>query len=339
MASPTNKKIKSVLKPEASRYSYYKTKRGEAFLGDSLEFMPLIKSKSVDLIMTSPPFALTRKKEYGNEDQDRYVEWFMSFAPELHRILKDDGSFILDLCGAYVPGFPVRSVYLFELVVRLVKEAGFHLAQEFYHYNPSRLPAPAEWVNVRRVRVKDSVNVVWWLSKTEHPKANNRNVLNPYSDSMNKLLKNGYKAKLRPSGHDISTKFSKNNGGSIPSNLLELANTESNSAYQRLCRENGIKIHPARFPVGFAEFFIKFLTDKNDIVYDPFTGSNTTGYAAEMLDRYWIASELTKKYLDGSKFRFEEFTVSSKKSNPEKQQQLDVIETRHAITPIQASAS
>lgn len=339
MTSPMNKKIKSVLKPQAFRDSYYSTKRGEAFLGDSLKFMPLIKSGSIDLIMTSPPFALTRKKEYGNEDQDRYVDWFMSFAPELNRILKLDGSFILDLCGAYVPGFPVRSVYLFELVVRLVKEAGFHLAQEFYHYNPSRLPAPAEWVNVRRVRVKDSVNVVWWLSKTKNPKANNRNVLNPYSDSMHTLLKNGYKAKLRPSGHDISSNFSKDNGGAIPSNLLQLANTESNSAYQRLCRENDIKIHPARYPAGFAEFFIKFLTDKDDIIYDPFTGSNTTGYVAEKLKRYWIASELTKEYLDGSKFRFEELGAPKKESDSKTQQRLNVIGNSHAINPIQAAAS
>jgi site-specific DNA-methyltransferase (cytosine-N4-specific) len=132
--------------------------------------LPFVRDESVDLILTSPPFALKRKKEYGNEEEDKYCDWFMSFAPHLHRILKDEGSFVLDLGGAYKPGFPVRSIYQFELLVRLVKEAGFDLSQEFYHYNPARLPAPAEWVNVRRVRVKDSVNVVWWLSKTQPPK-------------------------------------------------------------------------------------------------------------------------------------------------------------------------
>ena len=322
-----HKQIKGTLKPKASKYSYYQTAGGEAFLVDSLEFMPLIKSDSVDLILTSPPFALTRKKEYGNEDEDRYVEWFMQFVPELYRILKPKGSFVLDLCGTYKPGYPIRSVYLYELLVRIVKESGFHLAQEFFHYNPARLPAPAEWVNVRRIRVKDSVNVVWWLSKTEAPKANNRNVLVPYSESMNGLLKNGYKAKMRPSGHNISTKFSKDNGGAIPPNLLELANTESNSTYQKLCREHGIKAHPARFPVGFAEFFIKFLTDKNDVIYDPFAGSNTTGYAAEKLGRYWIASELAKEYLDGSKFRFEN------------EKQLEILGTGSAASLIPATAS
>jgi DNA modification methylase len=228
----------------------------------------------------------------------------MSFAPHLYRILKDDGSFVLDLGGAYKPGFPIRSIYQFELLVRLVKETGFYLAQEFYHYNPARLPAPAERVNVRRVRVKDSVNVVWWLSKTPNPKADNRQVLRPYSDSMQSLLKNGYKAKLRPSGHDISEKFSRDNGGAIPPNLLELANTDSNGRYQQLCREYGVKVHPARFPPQFAEFFIKFLTDEGALVYDIFAGSNTTGFVAEKLARRWLATELSEEYLRGSKFRF-----------------------------------
>ncbi|MBV5275129.1 MAG: site-specific DNA-methyltransferase [Lamprocystis purpurea] len=277
---------------------------GEAFLCDTLEFLPFLCDASVDLILTSPPFALKRKKEYGNEEEDKYCDWFMSFAPHLYRILKDDGSFVLDLGGAYKPGFPIRSIYQFELLVRLVKETGFYLAQEFYHYNPARLPAPAEWVNVRRVRVKDSVNVVWWLSKTPNPKADNRQVLRPYSDSMQSLLKNGYKAKLRPSGHDISEKFSRDNGGAIPPNLLELANTDSNGRYQQLCREYGVKVHPARFPPQFAEFFIKFLTDEGALVYDIFAGSNTTGFVAEKLARRWLATELSEEYLRGSKFRF-----------------------------------
>ena len=122
---------------------------------------------------------------------------------------------------------------------------------------------------------------------------------------MKSLIKNGYKAKMRPSGHDISDKFQKDNGGSIPPNLLELANTNSNGKYQKKCRENGIKPHPARFPVGFSDFFIKFLTDENDIVLDPFAGSNTTGYSAENLNRKWISMEMSEDYLKGSIYRFD----------------------------------
>ena len=242
----------------------------------------------------------------------------MGFAHHLHRILKPDGSFILDLGGAYMPGFPVRSIYQFELLVKLVRDAGFYLAQEFYHYNPARLPAPAEWVNVRRIRVKDSVNVVWWLLKSQNPKADNRIVLKPYSESMKSLLKNGYKAKLRPSGHDISDNFNKDNGGAIPPNLLELANTDSNSNYQKMCREAGLKVHPARFPSGFADFFIKFLTNEDDMVFDMFAGSNTTGLVAESLKRRWLASELSEEYLDGSMFRFDS-NAALKRANTNRQ--------------------
>jgi site-specific DNA-methyltransferase (cytosine-N4-specific) len=150
------------------------------------------------------------------------------------------------------------------------------------------------------------VNLVWWLTKTPYPKANNRNVLRPYTKAMENLLANGYKAKKRPSGHDITHKFQKDNNGAIPPNLLELGNNDSNSDYMKKCKLAGIKPHPARFPTKFAEFFISFLTDEEDIVLDPFAGSNTTGSVAETMQRKWLAFELNEIYLEGSKFRFSE---------------------------------
>lgn len=285
---------------------YYRTDLGAAYLGDSRDLLTHIPDETVNLIMTSPPFALTRKKEYGNESAEDYVEWFLDFAREFKRVLTPDGSLVIDLGGAYLPGRPVRALYQFELLIRLCKELGFFLAQEFFHYNPSRLPSPAEWVTVRRIRVKDAVNIVWWLSVSDNPKADNRQVLRPYSESMKQLLKNGYRAKLRPSGHEISEKFSRDNNGAIPPNLLELANTESNSAYLRRCKEVGIKPHPARFPVDFPRFFIDFLTDEGNVVLDPFAGSNTTGQAAEMSGRRWLAFEIDEAYLQGSVYRFQE---------------------------------
>ena len=285
---------------------YYTTNSGKAFHCNSMELMKQIPDDSLNLILTSPPFALTSKKEYGNKQEEEYLEWFLGFSKEFKRILKPEGSFVVDLGGAYLPGHPVRSVYQYELLVKLVKEQGFFLAQEFFHYNPARLPAPAQWVNVERCRVKDSVNLVWWLSKSERPKANSRRVLQPYSKAMKSLIKNGYKAKMRPSGHNITHKFQKDNEGSIPPNLLILGNNESNSKYMKRCKEEGIKPHPARFPWRFADFFIKFLTDEGDVVYDPFGGSNTTGWVAERLERKWLCTELEEEYLRTSEFRFEE---------------------------------
>ncbi|MGH6821403.1 MAG: DNA-methyltransferase, partial [Methylocella sp.] len=257
--------------------SYHKTKLGSVYHADSLHVMASMKAGSVDLVMTSPPFGLTREKEYGNQREDAYLEWFGDFAKQFHRILKDSGSLVIDLGGAWKPGTPTRSLYHFKLLIMLCEEFGFHLAQDFYWWNPSKLPTPAEWVNIRRIRVKDAINTVWWLSKTEWPRASNRRVLQPYSPSMEHLLANGYKAKMRPSGHDISGKFSINNGAAIPPNLIAIPNTESNSAYMRYCQEQDLKAHPARFPAELPEYFIRMLTDPGDFVFDPFGGSCITG--------------------------------------------------------------
>ena len=195
---------------------YFKTDFGVVFCDDALNILRNIPDDSLDLIMTSPPFGLIKKKEYGNEDSENYLNWFKPFAIEFYRVIKPTGSLVIDIGGTWNKGTPTRSLYHFKLLIMLCEEFGFHLAQEFYWWNPSKLPTPAEWVNIRRVRVKDGVNTVWWLSKSEYPKASNTRVLLPYSASMNDLFENGYVPKLRPSGHNISDKFSINNGGSIP---------------------------------------------------------------------------------------------------------------------------
>ena len=223
---------------------------------------------------------------------------------------------VIDIGGAWKPGTPTRSLYHFKLLVMLCEEYGFHLAQEHFWWNPAKLPSPAEWVNIRRVRVKDAVNCVWWLSKTPFPKASNRRVLAPYSESMKGLLKNGYTAKLRPSGHDISEKFNRDNGGSVPPNLLAIANTESNGQYQGYCRDNGIDIHPARFPALLPEYFIRFLTDPGDLVVDPFGGSCVTGMVAEALRRKWACIELSSEYIRGGLARFQIDRPGVSKSKP-----------------------
>lgn len=294
---------------------YYDTEFGAAFLGDSLEAMSRIPTGSVNLVFTSPPYALHYKKEYGNVEKADYVEWFLGFAKEIFRILKDDGSFVLNIGGSYNAGKPTRSVYHFKLLLALIEELGFHLAQECFWYNPAKMPMPAEWVTVRRIRIKDSVEYVWWLSKTPHPKASNRNVLRPYSADMIRLNQRGVKAAVRPSGHNIKESFDKvTSGGSIPPNVIEepiaesmlkFGNNSANDVYTKLCKSTGQKIHPARFPPALPEFFIKLLTDEYDVVLDPFAGSNTTGAVAQRLSRNWLAIELIEEYLASSKFRFD----------------------------------
>ena len=285
----------------------YETALGGAWVGDARHLLAQLDDESVDLALTSPPFALQRQKEYGNEDQVTYVEWLLGFCRDVYRVLRSTGSFVLDLGGAYTKGRPVRSLYNYRILLRLCEEFDFCLAEEFFWYNPAKLPSPIEWVNKRKIRVKDAVNTVWWFSKTDYPKADVRRVLVPYSERMQKLLKDAkrfYTPKKRPSGHDISGRFADAHRGAIPSNLLEIPNTESNSPYLRLCKLAKVKPHPARFPEKLPAFFIDFLTEPGDLVLDFFAGSNTTGAVAEKAGRRWITFDSDKGYLEASIFRF-----------------------------------
>ena len=307
-----SQKVLPLGRPEADRHPSkllqphpaYTTDFGAMFQADSSQGMAAMPDESVDIVVTSPPYALHFKKEYGNADKEDYVEWFRPFGQQIFRILKPEGSFVLNIGGSYEKGRPTRSLYHFHLLLMLCEDIGFCLAQECFWYNPAKLPSPAEWVNVRRIRIKDSVEYVFWLSKTPFPYADNRQVLEDYSDDMRRIIARGYKTKRRPSGHNITDKFQADRGGSIPSNVLMRGNNESNSQYIRLCAEYGIKPHPARFPSALPEFYIKFLTRLSGLVVDPFAGSNTTGAVAESLHRQWLAFETEPKYVENSKLRF-----------------------------------
>ena len=285
----------------------YRTRRGLQLCGDSVELLASLPDQSVDLVLTSPPFALLRKKTYGNEEQDQYVEWLGGFGAAAYRVLKESGSFVLDLGGAYQRGKPVRSLYNYRVLLDFCDRLHYELAEEFFWFNPAKLPSPIEWVNKRKIRAKDAVNTVWWFSRSAEPKADVTRVLTPYSGRMKTLLKDPerfYRPKERPSGHDIAKAFGKDNGGAIPSNLLQIPNTESNSAYLRLCKMLGRDSHPARFPSALPQFFIRFLTDPGDVVVDIFSGSNTTGQAAELLGRRWLSMEINREYAALSAVRF-----------------------------------
>lgn len=295
-----------------------------------MRLLRALPDSSVDLVLTSPPFALLRKKEYGNKAQDEYLDWLEGFARLVKEKLKDTGSFVLDLGGAYERGVPVRSLYNFRVLIRFCDILGFFLAEDFYWYNTSKLPSPIEWVNKRKLRTKDSVNTIWWFSKTAWPKADVTNVLAEYSERMKKLLQDPegfYKPQKRPSGHDIGMGFAKDNGGAIPSNLLQIANTESNGIYIDACKAIGIKQHPARFPAKLPQFFIKMLTEPGDVVLDIFAGSNTTGQVCEEENRKWLAFEERIDYVGTSAFRF-----LDKKLQAEKYQSVfDAIQNRKTI--------
>lgn len=260
----------------------------------------------VQLIFTSPPFPLNRAKKYGNLTGDEYKEWLCSVGQTLIPLLTDNGSIVIEIGNAWNPGEPTFSTLPIETLLEFKNKCNLHLCQEFIYYNPARLPSPIEWVNKKRIRVKDSFSRLWWMSKTTNPYACNNNVLEQYSKQMKKLLENGkYNSGKRPSEHNISnTAFLNDNGGSIPSNVIIAANTDSNNTYLKKCKENNIPIHPARMPSAIPEFFIKMLSQEDDIILDCFAGSNTTGACAESLNRHWISIEANRDFYDGSKYRF-----------------------------------
>jgi site-specific DNA-methyltransferase (cytosine-N4-specific) len=293
---------------KARKLPAYATPLGYAFQGDATDFLRTLEDNTVHLVFTSPPFALRRQKAYGNVPATDYIDWFWPIAKEIHRVLRDDGSFVMELGGAWNPKSGTRSLFPYELLLRLGKL--FHLAQDFYWYNPSRLPSPAEWVTIRRTRVKEAVTSIWWLAKTTEPQADNRRVLVPYSKSMKRLLKEGYKTALRPSQHEIGPHFRRDNGGAIPPNLLTVPNTRSYDEYLFRCRKAGLPIHPARFPPELPDFFIRFLTQAGQLVVDPFAGSNVTGQVAERLGRKWISIEISPDYVAGSRLRFDHFQAA-----------------------------
>ena len=266
----------------------------------------------INLIFTSPPFPLNRKKRYGNETGDSYIRWLCTFGPLFKKMLTPDGSIVIEMGNSWEPGMPVMSTLALRALLDFQSENKLHLCQEFIWQNPAKLPSPAQWVNVERIRVKDSFTKLWWMSPNRKPKASNQRVLQEYSQAMKGLLKKGsYNSGKRPSEHDIGeTSFLKNNGGAIPSNVLTYANTLNIEAYQTYCRENKLQLHPARMPIELAKFFIKFLTEPGDIVLDPFGGSNTTGAAAEDLERFWISIEASEDYIKGSRGRFGERITS-----------------------------
>lgn len=313
----------------------YQTKYGNLYLGDFVKLFDEILEKQYknkfNLIITSPPFPLNNKKKYGNLQGSEYYNWFISLSRIFSELLADDGSLVIEIGNSWEAGRPVQSLLHLECLLGLVKNesSNLRLIQEFICYNPSRLPSPAQWVTVNRIRTVDSYTHVWWIAKSDYPKADNAKVLRPYSKEMKKLIrKKTFNAGSRPSEHSISPNaFAKDNGGSIAHNLFELesidnhrevrlphnvlsfANTNSNDQYFRRCREKGIKPHPARMHGGLVNFFIEFLTDQNDLVLDPFAGSNTTGYCAEMLNRRWVTIEANEEYAKDSLIRFDEDSV------------------------------
>lgn len=254
----------------------------------------------IDLIVTSPPYA--DQRFYGSDEPmirpDEYVKWFLPKAVEFRRVLKDTGSFILNINDKVVKG--KQHTYVFELVVELVKHHGFNLVRDYIWHNPS---APPNILSTGKYgRTKKSHEYFFWFSKSNSWFFNMDPIRNPYGNDMQKyLLGNGKGNRAyntRPSTHsfDCEKKWT-DNGGSDPGSVITIGNTSSNDSFTKMCKEKGIH-HPARFPEKLIEFFIIAASKENDIILDPFCGSGTTAVSAHRNNRRWIGIDANLDYCE-----------------------------------------
>ncbi len=304
----------------------FSTKLGKAYCSKIEDFVSSATADGltgkVNLILTSPPFPLTAPKAYGNKIGREYRTWIVEICRSLRPLLADDGSLVIEIGNAWNKGQPTMSLLPLQTLIAIAedKKSGYNLCQQFIWENIAKLPGPAPYVTVNRIRLKDSHTNIWWYSPSVHPRSNNKAILTPYKDGQKKLMSKGsYNHGVRPSEHKISQSgFVTNNGGAIRgstfavdsteddsySSVIRMSNTQRDKGYYEWCVSRELTMHPARMPVGLAKLFIEFLTDKGDLVLDPFGGSCTTGQAAEELGRKWIAVEMDENYLAGAKGRF-----------------------------------
>lgn len=248
---------------------------------DCRHVLPKLPDASVDLIVTSPPYANSRQKTYGGVHPDQYVEWFVPIAVELKRVLKDEGSFVLNIKENVVKG--ERHTYVLELILALKKQGWLWTEEYLWH---KKNCAPGKWPN----RFRDSWERCLHFTKQKKFKMNQEAVMVPTGDWAKSRLKKLSENDSRRFNSQVGSGFGKNIANWVgrekayPSNVLHLAT------------ECGNKSHSAAFPKELPAWFIKLFTDENDLVLDPFAGSGTTCVAALELKRHFVGIELKKEY-------------------------------------------
>ncbi len=262
----------------------------DIFLGDSKEVLKQISDNSVDLIFTSPPYADQRKSTYGGISPDKYVEWFLPISEELFRVLKPDGTFVLNIKEKVVKG--ERSTYVLELILAMKKQ-GWLWTEEFIWHKKNSFPG--KWPN----RFRDSWERLLQFNKQRKFNMYQEEVMVPMGDWAKSRLKNLSEKDKKRDNSKVGSGFGKNVSNwlnrdkAYPTNVLHLA-TECNN-----------KNHSAAFPESLPEWFIKLFTKEGDTVLDPFMGSGTTNFVARRMGRHSIGIEILPEYYNMVKSELE----------------------------------
>ena len=261
----------------------------ELIHGDCLDVMRGMDAGSVDLIMTSPPYADARKHTYGGVKPDQYVEWFLPRAAEMQRILKPSGSFVLNIKEKVVDG--QRHTYVLKLILAMQEELGWRWIEEYIWHKKSSMPGRFP------KRMRDAWERILHFSNDTDFKIRHDAVKTLPKESTIKRMRNLRPHELTRVDSSTGSGFGKNFGKdcwletALPDNVLHLAG------------ETGNVGHSAAFPVRLPEFFIKLFTDADDVVLDPFCGSGTTMAAAQSLGRQWIGIDKDQSSIDISRKR------------------------------------
>lgn len=256
--------------------------------GDCLRVLRNLPDASVDLIVTSPPYADQRKDVYGGIRPDKYVEWFLPRADEFFRVLKTTGSFVLNIKERVVNG--ERHTYVYELVIEMRKHGWLFTEEYMWHKRNSH---PGKWPN----RFRDNWEHLYHFTKSKKFKMFQETVMVPVGDWAQSRLKNLSEKDKARDNSQVGSGFGKNVSNWVgrdkvyPSNVLHMATESSNQQ------------HAATFPLALPEWFIKLFTEEGDTVLDPFAGSGTTLLAAKQLNRHYIGIDTKKEFITLAKNR------------------------------------
>lgn len=250
---------------------------------DSVEALQHIPSDTYDLIVTSPPYADSRKKTYGGIHPAQYVDWFLPISEELLRVLKPTGSFILNIKERVVNG--ERHTYVIELILAM-REQGWLWTEEYCWHKKNSFPG--KWPN----RFRDSWERCLQFNKQKSFKMYQEEVMVPMGDWADSRLKSLSETDKTRDESKVESGFGKNVSNWVgremayPTNVLHMATECSNVG------------HSAAFPVTLPEWFIRLFTQPGDMVLDPFMGSGTTAVAAKQLGRFYTGIEKEAEYCE-----------------------------------------
>jgi DNA modification methylase len=251
--------------------------------GDCLPILRAMPNSSIDLIVTSPPYADSRKSTYGGHHPDRYVQWFLPIAHELKRVLRPSGTFILNIKEKVVDG--ERHTYVIELILEMRRQGWLWTEEYIWH---KRNSTPGKWPN----RFRDAWERCLQFNKQKQFAMYQNEVMVPMGNWAKSRLKNLSETDRRRDNSKVGSGFGKNISAwldrdmAYPNNVLHLATECSN------------KSHSAAYPIELPTWFIKLFSEAGDVILDPFLGSGTTAEAAKLLGRSYIGIELNDNYFD-----------------------------------------